>query len=95
MNLMIYLKDCLYIVTHLWAIVEIDPMLNGGIRIWFAIANGEYGIPTNWITFVGLVMLACYVMATLIEIAANVLVNLIALGVEMYKTLKKSDGTLV
>lgn len=97
MNLIIYIKRCVYILTHLFAIEEIHEMYGGGIRIWFAIADGEYGIPTNWITFVAIVMVACTVTAKLIVVAANVLVNLIALGVEKYKArkCKKSEGSLV
>lgn len=93
MNLIIYIERCFYTLTHLWAIEKIHDMYGGGIRIWFALADGEYGIPMNWITFVGIVILACAGTATLIEFAVNAIMTLVALGVEKYKARKCEKET--
>lgn len=89
MNLIVFVKRHVYIITHLLSIISVEEMGDNGIRVWFALADGRIGIPTSYFMLIAMIVLASVGTANFVCVVAHALVNRITLEVAKYKARKK------
>lgn len=94
MNLIVLIKRCTYIITHLWAIDGVEKLSNGGIRLWFDLADGRTGIPTTYFMVFVLIFLASVGTASFVCVAVHEIAKFIIRKV-MKRKANKTDELIL